>query len=101
MAQLNQLDEDQLIVYANMLIEKGQTIRREINRKRRRLVEIAQLVPEQAQGAVTAAMTPGFVQIIHDARDRVIDADAVIAAMTPETPPGHGGGPPSTPPGQQ
>lgn len=88
MAEINELTDEQLIVYANMLVTKGNTIRREIMRKRKRVEEIDEsILTEPEKNAIKAAIIPGFNQIIASARDEQITADLVILSMQPETPP--------------
>jgi len=85
MAQLHELDDDQMIVYGNMLVTKGNALRREIMRKRDRLKEIDNsLLPQEAKDQIVAAIIPGFDQVIATIRDEEITADLVVLATTPE-----------------
>lgn len=85
MAGFTDLTDDQLMVYAGMLEQKGRGIRLEINRKRDRVQEIrGSYLSTEQQDAMEAMILPAFDVSILTKANTEITADTVIAATTVE-----------------
>jgi uncharacterized phage infection (PIP) family protein YhgE len=83
MAELSDMNEEQLLEYANMLEQKGRDIRKGIMKKRERLAEIEESdLTDEEKETVISLLTKTNDTALAARRDVIVTADLVMGIKT-------------------